>query len=86
MKRLKKSFATVYNETVENLVFHVNFIQIDYYSTSMCECVVDGFSHPDKCPIDFSESGHLSFKEQVLAPSLVFGRGPTTIKYFKELG
>ena len=36
----------------------------------MCECLMDGFSHQDKCPIDFSESGHLSFKEQVLAPSL----------------
>ena len=50
----------------------------------MCECVVDGFSHPDKCPIDFSESGHLSFKEQVLAPSLVFGRGPTTISILRN--
>ena len=37
----------------------------------MCECLMDGFSHQDKCPIDFSESGHLSFKEQVLAPSLL---------------
>ena len=31
---------------------------------------MDGYSHQDKCPIDFSESRHLSFKEQVLAPSL----------------
>ena len=32
--------------------------------------MMDGFSHQDKCHTDFSESGHLSFKEQVLAPSL----------------
>ena len=37
----------------------------------MYEHLMDGFSHQDKCPIEFSKSGHLSFKEQVLAPSLI---------------
>lgn len=31
---------------------------------------VDGYSYQDKCPFDFIELGHLSFKEQVLVPSL----------------
>ena len=36
--------------------------------------MMDGYSHQDKRPIDLSESGHLSFKGQVLAPSLVLSQ------------
>ena len=45
-------------------------MQHNLSKASMCECLMDSFSHKDKCPIDFSESGHLPFKEQVLIPSL----------------